>query len=283
MADLFGGQRDEMLAVNVAQRRYYEVADGHSASSTNGFATNAWRKVRSRALSAVPACADDLVYGRHRQWIGSLSGLKVLELGCGRGTPLSDHLAASCRSYHAIDLSSANIAVLSARLSGIPSATFHVGDVLAPEFGERHFDLIYAHSVLHHFRHLETACARLDSLMAPAGRLITYDPIQTWLPARAVRALYRPFQSDRDWEFPFGVRALDLLQSRYQVLDQFGMFDRCKWALAIGVLCPAIGRRLGSRWFGEDLESTASDSRRIGSCLRVSFHLTHPSPGARAT
>ena len=266
-------QIDQMLDTNLGQRAYYEHANGSSVSARNGAATNVWRRVRARALSAVPENANELVYARHRDWCGSLRGLKVLELGCGRGTPLSQFLLDSCRAYHAIDLSASSVSVLSAKLAGTARATFHVGDFLDRAFEERDFDLVYAHSVLHHFRYLDAALDRLDSILAPGGRVITLDPTQTWLPARMLRALYRPFQTDRAWEFPFDFRDLESIRNRYKVLDHFGMFGRLKWAMAVGAVAPRIGTRLGHRWFEEDFSPAASSSSHIGGCLRVSFHL----------
>lgn len=264
---------DEMLDTNLGQRAYYERANGSSVSKENGWATNAWRRVRARALSAVPADANDLVYARHRDWCGSLGGLKVLELGCGRGTPLSRFLLDSSREYHAIDLSASSVSALSEKLGGNARATFHVGDFLDRAFAERNFDLVYAHSVLHHFRYLEAALDRLDSILAPGGRVITLDPTQTWLPARMARAAYRPFQTDRDWEFPFNSREIELLRTRYTVLDRLGMFGRLKWAMVVGAVAPRIGMRLGTRWFEDDFSPAAPSASHIGGCLRVSFHL----------
>lgn len=265
-------QLKEMLDTNRSQREYYETCDGHTPSKGNTWGTNIWRVVRSRALSAIPPSIGNVVYSRHSQWIGSPSGLKVLELGCGSGTSLSEYLAQSAREYHAIDLSSTKIAALRSKLGGSASVKLHVGDFLASSFSERDFDLVYAHSVLHHFKFFCTALDRVDSVLSPTGRLITYDPIQTWLPARVLRLLYRPFQADRDWEFPFDGNALAELDRRYCTLDSFGVFGRCKWALAIALFAPKLGQRLGNRWFAADLLGEAT-SPSIRKCLHASFHL----------
>ena len=104
-----------------------------------------------KVIDAVPPAARRGVYNVHRHWIGPLTGLKVLELGCGRGTPMTEFLATNSGHYHAIDLSNASVSALAKRLGPLPHVTLHVGDFLADTFTESGFDLIYAHSVLHHF------------------------------------------------------------------------------------------------------------------------------------
>lgn len=261
-----------MRETNIRQKAYYEMADGHTPSSGNGIATNLWRTVRARMLDAVPPAARRDVYDLHRHWIGPLTGLKVLELGCGRGTPMTEVLARHSGHYHAIDLSTSNISTLAKRLGPLPRVTLHVGDFLCDSFTESGFDLIYAHSVLHHFEHLGIALDRLMSILASTGRVISYDPLQTWTPARLLRSMYRPFQTDRAWEFPFEADALEEIERRFIVLDRVGLLDRCKWAMMIAAIAPNTGRRLGGRWFKSDMRPRRSLAE-LRSCLHVTYHL----------
>jgi SAM-dependent methyltransferase len=265
-------QLQAMLETNIRQKAYYETADGHSPSPGNGFATNLWRTIRARMLDAVPPAARRDIHDVHRHWIGPLTGLKVLELGCGRGTPMSEHLARNSGHYHAIDLSSSSVSALAERLGPLPHVTLHVGDFLGDTFTERGFDLIYAHSVLHHFEHLGVALDRLMSILASSGRVISYDPLQTWAPARLLRSMYRPFQTDRAWEFPFDAEDLEEIERRFTVLERVGLLDRCKWAMVIAAVAPDTGRRLGARWFRSDTRPRRSPAE-LRSCLHVTYHL----------
>jgi len=265
-------QIQAMLETNIRQKAYYETADGHSPSPGNGFATNLWRSVRARMLDAVPLAARQDMQQVHRHWIGPLKGLKVLELGCGRGTPMSEHLAQHSGHYHAVDLSSSSVSALAARLGPLPNVTLHVGDFLDDTFTERGFDLIYAHSVLHHFKHLGVALERLESILSSSGRVISYDPLQTWGPARLLRSMYRPFQTDRAWEFPFDADALRDIERRFTVLERVGLLDRCKWAMVVAAIAPETGRRLGTRWFKSDMRPRHS-LVELRSCLHVTYHL----------
>lgn len=45
---------------------------------------------------------------------------------------------------------------------------------------------------------------KLDEKLAPGGIIISHDPLKTSKPIALIRMLYRPFQSDRRWEWPFG-------------------------------------------------------------------------------
>lgn len=123
-----------MRETNIRQKAYYESADGHSTSADNGLGTNLWRIIRARMLNGLPPGTRRDIHDLHRQWIGPLTGLKVLELGCGRGTPMSEHLARLSGQYHAIDLSSSNVSELAARLGSMPQVTLHVGDFLCDTF-----------------------------------------------------------------------------------------------------------------------------------------------------
>lgn len=131
---------------------------------------------------------------------------------------------------------------------------------------------MYAHSVLHHFEHLGVALDRLVSILTSSGRVISYDPLQTWAPARLIRSIYRPFQTDRAWEFPFDFEALREIEGRFMVLDRVGLLDRSKWAMMLAALAPNAGRRLGDRWFKSDIRPRPS-LYELRSCLHVTYHL----------
>lgn len=265
-----------MQEVNTGQARYYDAADGARPSGVNGLATNLWRRLRGRALGAISPERQDLVLERHRQWMGDLAGRKVLELGCGRGTRLSRWMAATAGEYHALDLSAQSIATLRKRLRGQLGrkgrSRLVAGDFLDEAWHEGGFDLIYAKSVLHHFEFLDPVLDRLESKLAPGGQVVTLDPVATWAPMLLVRGIYRPFQTDRDWEFPFDSQALARIESRFRTRDRLGVYGAAKWAMPVALLSPALGRRLGDRWFDADMgrDWPAPALRR---CLQVSYWL----------
>ena len=273
-------KKQAMLEINRAQADYYNQTDGGLTSEANGFATNLWRRMRQRALGTVSEAARDGVYDIHRRWMGDLSGKKVLELGVGHGSPLSRYLATRSAAYHALDLSQREIDQLRASLPDTPSIHYHVGDFLSDDFTEGGFDVIYAHAVIHHFGHTDVLFGQLKAKLAPGGEVITYDPLQIWLPIRLLRAVYRPFQTDADWEFPFTRQTCREIAASFKVKDAFGVFNRAKWALLLGIINPALGRRKGDDWFRADLASRDS-GRDMMQSLHISYRLARPGDGSR--
>jgi len=266
--------RDEMLRTNLAQRAYYDQTDGGAISEINSPATNLWRWLRARASAAV---SDDMraeFYAKHRDWIGDLSGKKVLELGCGTGTALSEYLADHAGEYYAIDLSPMQVDELKTRLGARQNAHFHSGDILDDTLTETGFDVIYAHSVFHHFRHIEVLFDRIDALAARNAKIITLDPLQSWLPARAFRAAFRPFQTDAAWEFPFDAATLRQIEKRFIAERSIGLFQRAKYALILGMISPRLGARFGDRWYGTDLDrDTTGSAMNKRSAIQISYLL----------
>ena len=268
-------KKQAMLETNKAQAEYYNETDGGLTSEVNGFATNLWRRMRLRTLGTVSSAAREGVYHIHRQWLGDLSHKKVLELGVGHGSPLSRYLASRSAAYHALDLSAREINLLRRKLPDKPTIHYHIGDFLSDDFAEGGFDVIYAHAVIHHFAHTDVLFDQLKAKLAPGGEVITYDPLQVWLPIRALRAAYRPFQTDADWEFPFTRQTCRDIAAAFDVKDRFGVFNRAKWALLLGIVNPALGKRKGDAWFRADLASRDSGRDTMQS-LHISYRLARP-------
>lgn len=267
---------DAMLQTNVRQKVYYEVASAHNPSEANGPLTNLWRHLRNRAFSAFGAEQKAAIAGMHRGWIGDVSGLKVLELGVGNGSPLSLELARNAREYVAIDLSEKQIRKLRRKLKRNrllkPDLKVYAADFLGPNFEERDFDVIYALALFHHFEHFEAFLDVIDERLVPGGRVVTRDPVGIWWPMRLLRAAYRPFQTDADWEYPFDDAKMDVLERRFEVLDRRGLMGRSKWAAIVAIISPSLGARLAEKWHDADLRDNTT-RRSLRSCLQVCYHL----------
>lgn len=266
-------QRSEMLQKNIEQTSYYDQTDGGSVSSLNSFMTNAWRRLRLRASQAVSDPTRAQFYEIHKTWLGDIGDAKVLELGSGSGTPLSHWLAQNACSYHALDLSGVQIEQLKHNLGRAPNRHFHVGDFLSDAFSEQGFDVIYAHSVLHHFRYISPALDKIKQVGKPGCRIVTLDPTQTWLPARLFRAVFRPFQTDAAWEYPFDRETLTYIEDHFEVTTCLGLFRKAKWALIMGMLSPGLGRRFGDKWYREDLNTSVSGRKKFAA-IQISYLLS---------
>ncbi len=260
----------EMARVNRAQEAFYS---GERSSGTLG---GVWRSVRRRLdrLRSTLGIKEE-IYDLHRAWLGDLAGKRVLDLGCYSGNALSLELAESSGSYLGIDLAAAAIETLRARLAHVDSARVEAMDFLELPAGER-FDVIYAYSVLHHFRHLGAALDRVERHLEPGGLLVTYDPLETSLPIWAARRVYRPFQPDSAWEWPFGRAAVRQLTGRFEPVGIRGVLGRAKWALPLSVMAPRAAASLGRRWNASDRASAVRPGRRLWTCLHLTMCLRRP-------
>lgn len=106
------------------------------------------------------------------------------------------YLAENAKEYLGIDLSDVAIEKLNARLEKFPNAKAKAVDFLSDEFTADNFDLIYAYGVLHHFENTRILIDQLNEKLTVGGEIISYDPLETSLPIKILRILYRPFQSD---------------------------------------------------------------------------------------
>ena len=269
---------DEMRRINERQHEYYEKADGSSESPLNTRATNTWRRMRRNAFSVFRnAEIRNSLLRMHTQWIGDVSRAKVLDLGLGEGNPLSLKLAAEAGEYVAIDLSSTRMKIFQRKLNeaGLKGAKTYICDFLSDDFPETDFDLVYAMSVFHHFRHIDDFLEALSRRMSTGGLAVTRDPLQTWLPLQLIRFVYRRFQTGADWEFPFTWDSIRAIQRKFDIECVQGIYGYSKWAMPISLFRPNLAQQLAERWHAKDLRHATTLSA-IGSCLRVSFLLRKP-------
>lgn len=201
--------RRHHLDVNRQQKAYYESrfeADGADERAANAV-TNAWTRLRRRIQTHDRSIGTvDRILADHRAWLGDLSQSRVLDLGCFAGNDLSLWLADQSAEYRGLDLSESAIKALQEKLRAqVPEADARAraGDFLANELPDASFDVIYAHSVLHHFANVDLVLEEMHRVLKPGGVVVSLDPLSTEPLIRMVRAAYRPFQSDRDWEWPF--------------------------------------------------------------------------------
>jgi hypothetical protein len=114
---------------------------------------------------------------------------------------------------------------------------------------------------------------QLNRCLKPGGKVITFDPLQTYGPMRFMRRLYRPFQTDREWEYPFGQKQLDQIKGQFQVKSVRGLMGRVKWAMILYMLSPTFGQRKGIEWLEHDWTTANQFGRRLYRCLQISMLL----------
>jgi 2-polyprenyl-3-methyl-5-hydroxy-6-metoxy-1,4-benzoquinol methylase len=264
--------RESTLEVNQKQREFY-----NNPGRKKNRITRVWSYARNKLLSDFRSDSGikERVYEEHKRWLGDLSGKKVLDLGCLRGNALSIYMAQRCSEYVGIDLSETAIETLNRKLqkNNCGNARAIAVDFYSDAFREKNFDIIYAYGVVHHFPDLEQLFARMDEVMSPDGKIITYDPMETSLPVKTLRTLYRPFQSDKDWEWPFDKKALLKINNHYKIVSMHGILGSSKWSIPLKLL-PFPGKKnFISKMVDRDWSIDQIDKRLL-SCMQVTMLLT---------
>jgi SAM-dependent methyltransferase len=206
----------QLIEINKRQAAFYDKF--HTEEEYNA-PSRLWRRFRDRVRAA--ADVDERVDAFERAAFSAIQPRRVLEVGCYNGREQSDWLlrSPSLERYVGLDLSAKAIERFADRLTPAAAAKAEllVGDFLLHDFPPASFDVVYMHSTFHHFPDPARAIERIAHLLAPGGSFITFDPTLTNPIFRAIRSLYRPFQSDRDWEWPLRRACFDLLEQRFEL------------------------------------------------------------------
>ena len=259
------GSRD---TVNKRQQEFYD-------KKNKNLPTRIWSYFRNGLLNRIKkeVGVEQDIYNLHRDWFGDLSRKKVLDLGCYEGNSLSMHLAQNSQSYLGIDLSPKGIENLNRRLQNTPGARAEVMDFLSEDFKEKDFDLIYAYGVLHHFKNVDGLIEKLQEKLSSNGKVISHDPLQTSLPLKLARTIYRPFQSDREWEWPFSKRTYYKFDKAFSITERRAVLGKTKWLPLMNLLPVSHKQKLEKArdWHREDWEKSAFNDDYMFSCMHLSM------------
>jgi len=271
------GDRASAIEINKQQKAFYENKIKRSRRLNLPMKLwEAWRDRVYRVWEEIGIFED--VLRIHREWLGDLTGKRVLDLGCYSGNRLSLELASKSKFYLGVDLSEQALAKLRDRLdsAGLEKAEVRAIDFLSPEFDYPPFDFIYANAVLHHFKDFDQLMSMLSSRLAPGGRVVSFDPLETALIVRVVRAMYRPFQTNSAWEWPFKQGNFDAIEAKFHIDQIQGVVGLSKWVLPLAAM-PLLGRvavRLGRALHARDLQSAKQLDRQLWRCMSVNLSLT---------
>ncbi|TDW47164.1 methyltransferase family protein [Flavobacterium sp. 270] len=260
--------KETILETNNKQKEFYNT-------KKKNFATKVWSKIRNGVLNKIKKNigVQDQSYELHKDWFGELSSKKVLDLGCFSGNYWSIYLAENSKEYLGIDLSDVAIEKLRKKIEHLPNARAEAIDFLSDEFSIDNFDLIYAYGVLHHFENTTILIDRLNEKLAPEGEIISYDPLETSLPIKIVRTLYRPFQSDAAWEWPFTKKTFYQFKNSFDIVERRGLLGKSKWIAIINLLPISAEKKIkiGQQWHNQDWNNSINSDAALFSCMHITM------------
>ena len=263
--------KENIIEINKAQKEFYNT-------KKRNFITTAWSKFRGKILGGVrkELGISNQVYELHKEWLGDLSDKKVLDLGCYEGNNLSRYIAENSKEYVGIDLSDVAIDKLNKKLADISGARGLAVDFLSDEdFKEADFDIIYAYGVLHHFQNTDVLISRMKEKLKKGGFVISYDPLETSLPIKIVRSLYRPFQSDANWEWPFTKKTFFKYDKEFTIVDRRGILGKSKYAMVVNLLplSSAYKSKIFKKWHLIDWENSQNSDNHMFKCMHLTMKL----------
>ncbi|CAM4152147.1 class I SAM-dependent methyltransferase [Gillisia hiemivivida] len=254
--------------VNLKQKEFYET-------KKKNLATKIWSYFRNGILNQTRKSlgVERQILDLHTSWLGDLSDKKVLDLGCYAGNSLSFYLAKNSKEYIAIDLSEVGINRLSERLKDLRTAKAYTVDFLSSEFKENNFDIIYAYGVLHHFKNVNQLIERLQDKLNEDGKIISYDPLETSIPIKIIRSLYRPFQSDKEWEWPFTKKVYFKFENAFEILERRAILGKSKWFFLLNLLPYTADKKISisKEWHIEDWEKSQYSNSHMFSCMHLTI------------
>jgi SAM-dependent methyltransferase len=157
---------------------------------------------------------------------------------------------------------------------GVKGAKLYAEDFLSDNFKEANFDVIYAKAVLHHFPDLELLFNKLKEKLKEKGQIVSYDPLQTNPLVKSIRAIYRPFQTDSEWEWPFTKETLQAFEENFNIEEMHGVLGKAQKGVVLDILPVSEKRKnkLVQKWVKEDWEANMLN-KKIFNCLHVTMLL----------
>lgn len=265
-------EQQEMLQTNEQQKKFYEQKKGSRYET--GMVNQLWDKTRRNLYKVRQNLGiTELIEARHLNWLGNLEGKRVLDLGCHSGNALSIDIAKNCGFYLGMDLSQAAIIQLNEKLSlnNLSHAHAVAFDFLQPDFPYESFDIIYAYGVMHHFKYFDTFLSLLHERLNHGGKVISFDPMETSFPIWIARRLYRPFQIDSDWEYPFSQQNFKLIEKYFTIKEIQGVLGYSKWGLPLAIF--PFGPDLVSKLHEYDVTSATVRGNDLWRCMQVALYL----------
>lgn len=130
---------------------------------------------------------------------GPVTGLRVLEVGCGRGVGTEALLRRGVAKVHAFDLDPDMVEKARRRLRpyGSDRVQLSVGDASAIEERDGSFDAVFDFGIIHHVPEWRKAVAEVARVLRPGGRFFFEEVTQQALDRWAYRTFLEHPNEDR--------------------------------------------------------------------------------------
>jgi hypothetical protein len=88
-----------------------------------------------------------------------------------------------------------------------------------------------------------------------------------------MRVLYRPFQSDAAWEWPFSRKTYFVFQNAFTILERRGILGKSKWVALLNFLpiSKEKKQRIGYKWHRQDWERSKESDNALFSCMHLTM------------
>ncbi len=225
---------ESVIQLNRRQATFYDsISAEEDIEEQTGYATHERANVLTRTWAALRyqqqrAFSQSGLEAKKssflQRWIERKRGGAFLEIGCFRGTCASFPLIEMSGRYLGIDLSRKAVEAFMLKIENAgfrQKATAIAADFLVFD-DDRKYDVVFAHGVLHHFEDPDPLFRKIRQLLADDGILLFTEPSSINVVFRVIRAMYRPFQSDKAWEWPFTEATVSVLERYFRPLEGFG-------------------------------------------------------------
>lgn len=140
--------------------------------------------------------------------LGTFSKKKILEIGCGSGTPGTDYCLLNKNEldyYVGIDMAISPLIKLRRKIKEANVSNFYLinTSVFDDYLVNNQFDLIIGRGILHHFDSPNKIAEKIHKLLAPNGKIVFLEPLNTNVFIKILRIITRPFRPNLIWEHPF--------------------------------------------------------------------------------
>ncbi len=142
--------------------------------------TNEWLREEYDRWHAEQDVPEDDFYdaawhGLARAHLGNVNGLRVLEIGCGRGG-FARYLASQGADLVAADFSEKGVEIARRRLAGLSNCTVLAADIQDIPFAAETFDLVISLETLEHVPDPDKGLAELVRVTKVGGRILITTP-----------------------------------------------------------------------------------------------------------